>query len=104
MPWLPSAFSALLLPSDTGGRLDASSQRRYGLTSMAWYSQCDLHTALGNQISTGCRDPSVLLLRSRCPKHWRMRYTMPRPLKPVRVLPRTTLTEAAFEQLIAYVV
>lgn len=29
---------------------------------------------------------------------------MPRPLKPVRVLPRTTLTEAAFEQLIAYVV
>jgi GntR family transcriptional repressor for pyruvate dehydrogenase complex len=33
-----------------------------------------------------------------------MRYTMPRPLKPVRVLPRTTLTEAAFEQLIAYVV
>lgn len=29
---------------------------------------------------------------------------MSRPLKPVRVLPRTTLTEAAFEQLIAYVV
>jgi GntR family transcriptional repressor for pyruvate dehydrogenase complex len=29
---------------------------------------------------------------------------MLRPLKPVRVLPRTTLTEAAFEQLIAYVV
>lgn len=29
---------------------------------------------------------------------------MPRPLKPVRLLPRTTLTEAAFEQLIAYVV
>jgi GntR family transcriptional repressor for pyruvate dehydrogenase complex len=29
---------------------------------------------------------------------------MPRSLKPVRVLPRTTLTEAAFEQLIAYVV
>ena len=29
---------------------------------------------------------------------------MPRSLKPVRALPRTTLTEAAFEQLIAYVV
>lgn len=29
---------------------------------------------------------------------------MPRPLKPVRALPRTTLTEAAFEQLIEYVV
>lgn len=29
---------------------------------------------------------------------------MPRSLKPVKVLPRTTLTEAAFEQLIAYVV
>jgi GntR family transcriptional repressor for pyruvate dehydrogenase complex len=31
-------------------------------------------------------------------------YSMPRPLKSVRVLPRTTLTEAAFEQLIEYVV
>src|SRR5580692_9301275 len=29
---------------------------------------------------------------------------MPRSLKPVKVLPRTTLTEAAFEQLIASVV
>ena len=29
---------------------------------------------------------------------------MPRPMKPVQALPRTTLTEAAFEQLIAYVV
>jgi GntR family transcriptional repressor for pyruvate dehydrogenase complex len=29
---------------------------------------------------------------------------MPRPLKPVRALPRTTLTEAAFEQLIVFVV
>lgn len=29
---------------------------------------------------------------------------MPRSLKPVRALPRTTLTEAAFEQLIEYVV
>jgi GntR family transcriptional repressor for pyruvate dehydrogenase complex len=31
-------------------------------------------------------------------------YSMPRPLKSVKVLPRTTLTEAAFEQLIEYVV
>ena len=32
------------------------------------------------------------------------RYKMGRPLKSVRVIPRTTLTEAAFEQLIAYIV
>jgi GntR family transcriptional regulator, transcriptional repressor for pyruvate dehydrogenase complex len=33
-----------------------------------------------------------------------MASAMPRALKPVKALPRTTLTEAAFEQLIAYVV
>lgn len=32
------------------------------------------------------------------------RYKMGRSLKSVRVIPRTTLTEAAFEQLIAYIV